>query len=49
MDGDGTEGDERRHISFNLDDKQDDEEDLLANANAMRVETYGLYLESMDD
>lgn len=49
VDGDGTEEDERRHISFNLDDKQDDEEDLLAPAGGMQMESYALFLESIDD
>ena len=49
VDGDGTEEDERRHISFNLDDDKPEEEDLLAPAGGLRMESYGLYLESIDD
>ena len=40
---------QQRHISFNLDDRQDDEEDLLAPAGGMQIESYGFYLESIDD
>lgn len=45
MNGDvQVEEEEKRHISFNLDDRQDEEEDLLGGQKS-----FGIYMESLDD